>query len=298
MSLNLGINLTEHAVGILIKEMVQRAIKVIRKNRFIFEVHSKPGYDGQSEDLFTNADRAAQNIYTKLIQESFPGCGIIAEEDELSIPCKIPGRDIYFVVDPLDGTKAFTRRQSHGVGTMIALIDDGEIISSFVGDVMTQEIYGYRPKSKRVYRLNISDHDEPQILSIKDNLSLSEQYVLLQDDPREYSNRVQQLTCKKSFSCIFRGTTQGSGSIGIMLAQLWKGEVGAAILKPSAVTPWDTGPIRGISQQLGFVTLVLSPRTNLFVKADCTPKKTVVFEEAETLIIHKSRLSEISHILE
>ena len=53
------------------------------------------------------------------------------------------GEGSYITVDPLDGTKAFIRRQSHGVGTMVAMVEEGQVVSAYVGDVNTQEIYGF-----------------------------------------------------------------------------------------------------------------------------------------------------------
>ena len=47
-------------------------------------------------------------------------------------------------------TMAFVRRQSHGVGTMV---EQGRVVSAYVGDINTQEIYGYRPGSRAVHRI-------------------------------------------------------------------------------------------------------------------------------------------------
>src|SRR5687767_10555304 len=135
-----------HVLGWAMKEMVRRAIEAIQAQLFVFEATEKAGYDGKLDDVVTTADRSAQQIYVKMIREGFPTYGLVAEEDELSIRCADPELgDIYFTVDPLDGTKAFRRRQSHGIGTMLSLVHKGEIIAAYVGDVMTREIYGYHP---------------------------------------------------------------------------------------------------------------------------------------------------------
>src|SRR5215216_2617710 len=111
--------LNGHAVGIILKELVRRAMTIIRNERQVFEATVKQGYGGKMDDVFTSADTKAQQVYIKSLRECFPGCAIIAEEGgEADGPDR--SADTFFTVDPLDGTKAFVRRQSHGVGTMVA----------------------------------------------------------------------------------------------------------------------------------------------------------------------------------
>jgi fructose-1,6-bisphosphatase/inositol monophosphatase family enzyme len=144
--------LNGHAAGIILKKLVRRAIAAIRAERFRFEVSGKSGYDGSDGDLVTSADRKAQEVYPRGLNECFPGIGIVAEEDDVFVPCTLPGTDAYFTLDPLDGTKAFARRQSHGVGTMIALVVDGAVASAFVGDVMSRvgaPLHGYDGTGRR-----------------------------------------------------------------------------------------------------------------------------------------------------
>ena len=134
-----------HSIGIILKELVRRAEVVISNERLNFEVTSKAGYDGTMDDVFTSADRKAQDIITKSLNEIWPEFGCIGEESKVhNLPEGMKG---YFTIDPLDGTKAFVRRQSHGVATMIAMVitenypDRPWIASAFIGDVNTREIY-------------------------------------------------------------------------------------------------------------------------------------------------------------
>ena len=170
--------LNGHAVGIVLKELVRRAIKVIRAEREAFEVMQKAGYGGDMTDVFTTADSKAQKIYVRSLEECFPSYGIIAEEGSLS-QTQVDGRS-YFTVDPLDGTKAFIRRQSHGVGTMVAMVEDGQVASAYVGDVNTQEIYGFRPGSTNVHRITEFETAE-RLDHVKG--PLSGQNILLRDPP-------------------------------------------------------------------------------------------------------------------
>lgn len=237
-------------VGLAMKEMVRRAIKVIRNQRFVFDAQQKTHLDGSLDDLVTSADHDAQEIYLKAIQKCFPNFGIVAEEDELRVPCRLPGRQLYFTIDPLDGTKAFARRQSAGVGTMIALVEDERVIAAYVGDVMTQEIYGFRPGSERAWRLSEFEiaeqlHNDPK--------PIDRSYVLLRQQPKECPPAIAAVVDR------FRGVDVEGGSIGISYARLWKQEVNALLTGPYFETPWDSAPIIGISRKLGYRFVKLFP---------------------------------------
>lgn len=225
------------------KEMVRRAIQVIRNQRFVFDAQQKKHLDGSMTDLVTTADLEAQQVYLRVIKNCFPDYGVIAEEDELRVACGVPGRDLYFTIDPLDGTRAFSRRQSAGVGTMVALIEGEEVLSAYVGDVMTQEIYGYKPGSGRVHR--ISEFDVAERLERRE-ASIGKSYLLLRDQPKNYPASLARLIDR------FEGVDVEGGSIGISFARLWKGEVEAILTGPFFTTPWDSAPVIGISRRLGY----------------------------------------------
>src|SRR5262245_58310647 len=72
--------LNGHAVGIILKELVRRAMTTIRNERQVFEATAKQGHSGNMDDVFTSADTKAQEIYIKSLHECFPGYAIIAEE--------------------------------------------------------------------------------------------------------------------------------------------------------------------------------------------------------------------------
>lgn len=281
-------DINPHLVGLAGKEMVRRAIQAIRKQRLIFETTQKGDRPDGRPDLLTTADKAAQAIYVKLITECFPGFGIVAEEDHLTISCTIPDHDVYFTVDPLDGTNAFIRRQSHGIGTMLALVCDGVIVAAWIGDVMTGEIYYYRPGSDRVHRL--FGFDEAETLAIDPKRPLSDQYALLRRLPENSDLMTEEMAQKKGG--LFRDVEVGGGSLGIGCARLWKGEVGAIVLDPVAkAMPWDYCPVIGISQKLGFVFLNMDRLD--YGPFTIEPDKKPVERPFELLIVHESRLPEI-----
>jgi len=278
--------LNDHATAIVLKELVRRAIVKIRAMRFSFEAQSKPSLT-KDEDFVTDADKLAQAIYVKSLVECFPDYGIVAEEDGLKRPCNLPVDNAFFTVDPLDGTKAFIRGQSHGVGTMISLTVNGQIVCAYVGDINTGEIYGYRAGSDKVFRITAQESAQP--LAIDPARTLASQYLLLRDPVSRHSNIIQTLA---NGSC-FKGHEIGGGSIGISLARLWKGEVGAAILLPRNETPWDRNPVVGISERLGFRFLTINAARNEVEQCRTDPLKETVAFKYETLIVNRSRLQEI-----
>lgn len=82
------------------KEAGEAILEIVRRG---FEVESK--YD---RSPVTEADRAAELIILAALARAAPGVPVIAEEEVAA--GRIPAHDdIYFLVDPLDGTKEFVR---------------------------------------------------------------------------------------------------------------------------------------------------------------------------------------------
>lgn len=275
--INLG-HINGHIVGRVLKETVRRAAVVIRSERDVFEAHSKLSYEGTMDDVFTSADQKAQAVYLRTFSECFPHCGVIGEEDSLRI---IPsnGCEAYLTVDPLDGTKAYIRRQSHGVATMVALVDRGEVVSAYIGDVNTDEVYGYRPGSDHVHRITRLDTFEE--LGEGEPVPPNQYFGLLRDPLTEYSGHTRDLVGRfKSYGVM-------GSSIGTWMARLWTREVSAAILPPGFETPWDSTPIIGISLKLDYVFLRPAQRAGQWEEYLPPLPHEPVMREHDTLILHR-----------
>lgn len=280
--------LTAEAVGILLKEAVRRAIQAIRSELFVFEATLKTGGAKLGPDYVTTADIRAQAIFAKLFSECFPGWGVVGEES-LFVDCTLPGVTWFLTVDPLDGTNAMVRRQSHGIGVMVSMVMDGRIVSAWVGDVMTEEIYGYRAGSEKVHRISGFNHAER--LVIDESRPLETQNVVLTDKPSRYGPLTRLLTGIDGAVSPFKGVEVSGGSIGVLVARLWKSEVGAVVMTPHEQPPWDFTPVLGISRHLGFVFLAADPATGRFTLADPQPSMRAQ-PMSELLIIHGSRAAD------
>jgi 3'(2'), 5'-bisphosphate nucleotidase len=88
----------------------------------------------------TEADRQAETLILEGLARRFPGVPVISEEhaSEFGTPDAIGPR--FFLVDPLDGTKAFVRGDPHFT-VNIALIDHGHPIAGAVAAPASGELW-------------------------------------------------------------------------------------------------------------------------------------------------------------
>ena len=79
----------------------------------------------------TVADQRAEKLLLDLLSQAFPDIPVISEEDasESGVPKSIASR--FFLVDPLDGTKAFVRGDEHYT-VNIGLIENGRPVAGAV----------------------------------------------------------------------------------------------------------------------------------------------------------------------
>jgi len=88
----------------------------------------------------TVADRTAETLILARLAERFPGVPVVSEEDasEFGAPEKIANR--FFLVDPLDGTKAFVRGDPNFT-VNIALIEAARTVAGAVVAPPTGEVW-------------------------------------------------------------------------------------------------------------------------------------------------------------
>jgi 3'(2'), 5'-bisphosphate nucleotidase len=102
-------------IAIAAREAGEAILKIVARG---FEVESK-----RDASPVTEADRAAERIILAALARAAPGVPVIAEEEVAA--GRIPVHDrIYFLVDPLDGTREFVRG-GDDYTVNIGLIADG-----------------------------------------------------------------------------------------------------------------------------------------------------------------------------
>ncbi len=267
--------------------IVRKAIAIIRTESHKTVIHDKRAYDGIKEDVVTSGDLKAQQMYIRELRKRFPTFGIIAEEKELDIPCTDSKHDIWFTVDPVDGTKSYALNTSQGVTTMLGLVCDGKVIATYIGDINTEEIYGFAKGTRDVgTRLRFGKR-----LLLKPDIKrpLKKQYVVLKDLPTAYPEIVQRMV-DLTDSGLFKNAEVAAGSIGAVFAKVWKGEVGAVIVRPHFETPWDLIAPLGLSKQLGLCFLHVGETIEEF---DPVLIRKITHDPYCTLVTHLHHLPEI-----
>lgn len=281
------------SIGTKMAAMVAQAIEIIRKHAHNPVPVPKHSYgQGEAEvpsDLATQGDIEAQTAYLEAITSDpeLAGFGIIGEED-LNLPSAHPTHNVYFTCDPLDGTKAYDRKQAHGVGSMLALVCDGEVIAACIGDANNGETYLW-VKGGPVVRRRFGVEEELRL----GNKTLKKQYVLLRERMCKHHPLIADMAEAEGESQLFKDVEIGGGSIGLHMARLWIGEVGATVLNQKFVTPWDDTPVSAISCALGFVHLDFEPTTGEFAEYEPALLTEVAARHRTTLIIHRDNLPEL-----
>ena len=114
------------------REAGEAILEVVRRG---FEVEAK-----RDASPVTEADRAAELIILAALARAAPGVPVIAEEEVAA--GRIPAHDdIYFLVDPLDGTKEFVRG-GDDYTVNIGLIEKGEPTLGVVFAPATGRLHG------------------------------------------------------------------------------------------------------------------------------------------------------------
>ena len=65
------------------------------------------------ESPVTEADRRGEALIVEALGRAFPGVPVVAEETVSATGAPTEIADRFFLVDPLDGTKAFVRGETH-----------------------------------------------------------------------------------------------------------------------------------------------------------------------------------------
>ncbi len=96
-------------------------------------VDHKPGLG--RFDPVTEADRGAETVLRELIRERFPEHGVLGEEFGHQ-----PGNGLTWVIDPIDGTRAFMSGMLHW-GLLLGLFDGQEPIVGVMYQPFTRELW-------------------------------------------------------------------------------------------------------------------------------------------------------------
>ena len=136
--------------------MLEQLIKVSKKaGEIILAIYHEPTYDitkKQDGSLLTQADMASHHFICESLQQFYPDIPIISEESTQHYPFHIrKDWEYFFLVDPLDGTKEFIKR--NGEFTVnIALIKKHKPILGVIHAPVLDITY-YAEEKKGAYKM-------------------------------------------------------------------------------------------------------------------------------------------------
>lgn len=197
----------------------------------------------------TKADLASHEVIIKALAEIDPDTPVISEEAELPEHARRKQWPKFWIVDPLDGTKEFIKK--NGEFTVnIALIEQGEPVLGVIYIPAKETIY-YAQKGKGSYRQK--DGEAPQRIystqadksnSLKVAASRSHQSESLYDDLHKLGIEVEQLMPAGS-SLKFCLVAEGSADVYPRMGPTmeWDVAAGDAIFRNSAREGQHPSPI-------------------------------------------------------
>jgi 3'(2'), 5'-bisphosphate nucleotidase len=96
------------------------------------------------ESPVTEADHRAEALIVQALRARWPGVPVIAEEEVAADGAPIAAAQRFFLVDPLDGTKAFVRGDPHFT-VNIGLVEAGRPVAGAIAAPATGEVWFTTP---------------------------------------------------------------------------------------------------------------------------------------------------------
>jgi len=131
----------------------------------------KIGADNETEPV-TEADRVASKIIVEGLQAAFPGDGVLSEE-EIDLPDSRLSRSRVWIIDPIDGTWGFVKKDGD-FGVQIGLAIDGEPALGAVFVPVSDVLYF---ASKNEGAFSVTSGGEPRRLSVSNKTEFSEMII-------------------------------------------------------------------------------------------------------------------------
>ncbi len=132
--INMNLNKESDIYLAFAKKIAFQAGAILEQHRHSFVIQKTK--DELHLDIATSADYAAEKAYIEAIHLAFPTHGILAEESGVSLP----GSDFVWIIDPLDGTKEYTKNTPYYY-TLLSLEYKGQPVCAV----------GYQPAINRIF---------------------------------------------------------------------------------------------------------------------------------------------------
>jgi len=148
-----------------LKDVLDTTKKLAREaGKIILEIYSKDFSVDYKDDYtpVTEADRKSNDYIIRVLKSKYPECAILAEESPDDPNSRVKN-DWCFIVDPLDGTKEFIKK--NGEFTVnIALSYKGKAVLGVIGIPVTDELYyaaegmgAFYENKGQAFKIKVSD---------------------------------------------------------------------------------------------------------------------------------------------
>lgn len=224
------------------KELEAAKEAAVRAGETILKIYQqtddiKVEYKSDSSPL-TQADKAANTIIVKTLREKFPLYAILSEEEK-DTPDRL-NQDFCFIVDPLDGTKEFLKR--NGQFTVnIALAYRHRAVMGVIYVPVTGELY-FAAEGFGAFRKPADG--EPERLCVSDNRERSSLRLVISSS--HGCKPMDELIEKYQITHLVR---VGSSLKGCMVA----GGQADAYYRFNPTMEWDTAAMQCIAEEAGAI---------------------------------------------
>lgn len=244
-----------------VKELEIAKKAAVLAGKAIMEIYNGGDFDieyKENNSPLTTADKAANEIIVGMLRESFPGYAVLSEEEKDSR--QRLENDLCFVVDPLDGTKEFIKR--NGQFTVnIALSYKHESVMGVIYVPVTGELYyasrgegSFLEKDGATVRLRVSKAPR-QKSQLRVVMSSSHGCPQMDELIEKYS--------LKSF------VKMGSSLKGCMIA---KGDADI-YYRHNPTMEWDTAAMQCIVEEAGAIFMQMDDTPMRYNREDCLNSK-------------------------
>lgn len=188
----------------------------------------------------TAADKAANRVIISRLRKEFPDYAILSEEEKDN-PLRLE-RDLCFVVDPLDGTKEFIKR--NGQFTVnIALSHKHRTVMGVIYVPVSGELY-YASQGQGAFRTNVEHGEKTERLHVSANKDIKTLRVVLSNS--HGCKQMDELLAKYQLTNFVQ---VGSSLKGCMIAS---GEADV-YYRYNPTMEWDTAAMQCIVEEAGGV---------------------------------------------
>jgi 3'(2'), 5'-bisphosphate nucleotidase len=228
-----GANIRISELISIAKEAGQKILEVYHKDIHNWEVSFK-----EDESPLTIADQISNKIINNKLKEKFPDIPIISEENKQIDYKDRQSFDLFWLVDPLDGTKEFIKR--NGEFTVnIALVEKQKVIGGIVYVPVSDKMY-YAQQGEGAFLIHKNEKhclEAANFSETKEGLVIVSSRSHMNDQTKEY---ISQFTNPQLIS------------IGSSLKLLLVAE-GKADLYPrlGPTMEWDTAAAHAIVKEAG-----------------------------------------------